>query len=58
VAEAAFQMLKEALCPALILAYTKPGERFIVETDASNVRIGGELSQVQDRQVQVTAYCI
>jgi hypothetical protein len=45
---ATFQTLKEALCAALILAYPKPGERFIVDTNTSNVRIGGVLSQVQD----------
>jgi hypothetical protein len=54
-AEAAFQMLKGALCAALILAYPKPGERFIVDTDASNVRIGGVLSQIQDGQGLVIA---
>jgi hypothetical protein len=46
--ETAFQTLKEALCTALILAYPQPGHRFIVDTDASNVGIGGVLSQVQD----------
>jgi hypothetical protein len=47
-AEAAFQTLKEALCAAPILAYPKPGEGFIVDTDAINVGIGGVLSQVQE----------
>jgi hypothetical protein len=46
--ETAFQTLKRALCTAPILAYPKPGERFIVDTDASNFGIGGVLSQVQD----------
>jgi hypothetical protein len=46
--EAAFQMLKGALCTAPLLAYPQPRERFIVDTDASNVGIGGVLSQVQD----------
>jgi hypothetical protein len=36
------------LCAAHILAYPQPGERFIVDTDASNFGIGGVLSQVQD----------
>jgi hypothetical protein len=45
----AFQTLMGALCAATILAYPKPGERFIVDTDASNFGIGGVLSQVQDR---------
>jgi cbb3-type cytochrome oxidase cytochrome c subunit len=46
--EAAFQTLKETLCTAPILAYPQPSEQFIVDTDASNVRIGGMLSEVQD----------
>jgi hypothetical protein len=54
--EAAFQTLKGALCAAPILAYPQPGERFIVDTDASNIRIGGVLFQVQDRQEHVIAY--
>jgi hypothetical protein len=54
--EAVFQMLKGALCAAPVLAYPKPGERFIVDTDTSNFRIGGVLSQVQHRQEHVIAY--
>jgi hypothetical protein len=46
--ETAFQTLKGALCASPILAYPQPGERFIVDTDASNIGIGGVLSQVQD----------
>jgi hypothetical protein len=46
--EAAFQMLKEALCTAPILAYPQPRERFIVDTDVSNVGIGTVFSQVED----------
>jgi hypothetical protein len=42
--EAAFKTLKGYLCTAPILAYSQPGERFIVDTDASNVGIGGVLS--------------
>jgi hypothetical protein len=52
--EAAFQTLKRALCSAPILAYPQPGQRFIVNTDASNVGIGGALSQVKDGQERVT----
>jgi hypothetical protein len=43
---AVFQTLKGALCAASILAYPQPEEWFIVDTDASNVGIGGLLSQV------------
>jgi hypothetical protein len=54
--EAAFQKLKRALCSAPILAYPQPGQRFIVDTDASNVGIRGVLSQVNDGQERVIAY--
>jgi hypothetical protein len=56
-AEAAFQALKEALCMAPVLGYPRLGEKFIVATDASNVGIGGVLSQVQDGSERVVAYC-
>jgi hypothetical protein len=56
--EAGFQTLKGALCAAPILAYPKPGERFIVDTDASNFGIGGVLSHMQDGQERVIAYYI
>ena len=52
----AFQALKEALCTAPVLGYPRPGEKFIVDTDASNVGIGGVLSQVQDGSERVIAY--
>jgi hypothetical protein len=42
--EAAFQTLKGVLCAAPILTYPHPGERFIVDTDASNFGTGGVLS--------------
>ena len=35
--ETAFQALKEALCMVRVLSYPLPGERFIVDTNASNV---------------------
>jgi hypothetical protein len=54
--EAAFLTLNGALCVSPILAYPKPGEMFIVDTDASNVGIGGVLSQVHDREERVIAY--
>jgi hypothetical protein len=55
-AETAFQALKKALCMAPVLGYLQPGEKFIVDTDASNIGIGGVLSQVQDGSEQVVAY--
>jgi hypothetical protein len=39
--EAAFQTLKEALCTA----YLQPREKFVVDTDASNIGIVGVLSK-------------
>jgi hypothetical protein len=48
--EVIFQTLQEVVCTASILTSPQPGERFIVDTDSSNVRIGGVLSQVQDRK--------
>jgi hypothetical protein len=53
--EVAFQTLKEALCTAPILAYLQPRQRFVIDTDASNVGIG-VLSQVQDGQERLIAY--
>jgi hypothetical protein len=54
--KAAFQSLKEALRTAPFLAYPQPKKKFIVDTYASNVGIGGVLSQVQDGQERVTTY--
>lgn len=54
--EQAFQRLKDLLCTAPILAYPVPGNRFILDTDASNTGIGGVLSQVIDGQEKVIAY--
>jgi hypothetical protein len=55
-AEAAFRSLKEALCTASVLGYQRPGEKFIVDTDASNTGISGVLPQVQDGHERVVAY--
>jgi len=52
----AFQTLKEILCTAPVLGYPRPGERFNIDTDASNVGTGGVLSQVQDGGERVIAY--
>jgi hypothetical protein len=57
-AVAAFQTLQEALCTDHFLAYLQPRERFIVDTDASNVRIGGVLSQVQDDLQPIVFHCL
>ena len=52
----AFEELKEKLCSAPILAYPKPGLKYLLDTDASDVGIGGVLSQVQDGKERVIAY--
>jgi hypothetical protein len=55
--EAAFQTLNGGLYAVRIVAYPQPGERFIVDTEGSNVGIGGVLFQVQDRHERIIAYC-
>ena len=54
--EHALQTLKEKLITAPILAYPKPGQPFILDTDASNFGIGAVLSQEHDGHERVTAY--
>jgi phospholipid-translocating ATPase len=54
-AETAFQAVKDVLCMTLVLGYPRLGEKFIVDTDASNVGIDGVLSQVHDVE-RVAAY--
>ena len=54
--QAAFEILKEKLCSAHILACPKPGLKYILDTDASDVGIGAVLSQVQDGKERVIAY--
>jgi hypothetical protein len=43
------------LCEAPILAYPLPKGLFVLDTDASNIGIGGVLSQVQDNKEKVIA---
>jgi hypothetical protein len=40
--------MKVALCNTPVLGYPQSGEKFIIDSDASNVGIGGVYSQVQD----------
>ena len=46
--QAAFDMLKQALSSAPVLAHPDPQRQWTVQTDASGVAIGGVLSQKQD----------
>ena len=52
----AFESLKKSLTSAPVLAYPMPVGEFILDTDASDVAIGAELSQVQNGRVRVIAY--
>ncbi len=46
--EDAFIKLKEALFKTSVLSYPDPDLSYVMDTDASNLAIGGVLSQVQD----------
>ena len=52
----AFEVLKDKLCSAPILAYPKQDLKYILDTDASDVGIGAVLSQVQEGKERVIAY--
>lgn len=56
--EEAFEHLKKCLVGAPVLSYPcfGPGQKFILETDASHVGLGAILSQEQDGQVHPIAY--
>lgn len=44
------------MCTATVPEYPRPGEKFVVGTDASDVGIGGVLSQIQDGRERVVTY--
>ncbi|CAK1590660.1 unnamed protein product [Parnassius mnemosyne] len=52
----AFQELKNRLCKTPILGYPDAGKEFIVDTDASDIGLGGVLSQRNGDQEIVIAY--
>ena len=52
----AFDTLKQRLTSPPLLAYPRPTEDYILDTDASNDGIGAVLSQIQDGQERVVAY--
>ena len=54
---AAFQALRASLIDALILAFPTETGQYILDTDASNFGLGGVLSQIQNDQERVVAYC-
>ena len=51
-----FETLKQSLLSAPILGYPKDDGIFIIDTDASNVGVGGVLSQIQNNKEVVIAY--
>ena len=54
---AAFHELRAALIDAPILAFPTETGQYILDTDASNFGLGGVLSQIQNDQERVVAYC-
>ena len=54
--EAAFELLKQKLCSAPVLALPDPNHPFVVVTDASNLAIGGALMQDFGSGLQPIAY--
>ena len=54
---AAFDELRAALIDAPILAFPTETGLYVLDTDASNFGLGGVLSQIQNDQELVVAYC-
>ena len=54
---AAFGELRAALIDAPILAFPTETGLYVLDTDASNFGLGGVLSQIQNEQERVVAYC-
>jgi len=52
----AFESIKRSMTQAPILAYPRPQGQFILDTDASDLTLGGELLQVQDGVERVISY--
>ena len=53
----AFRELRAALMDAPILAFPTETGLYVLDTDASNFGLGGVLSQIQNDQERVVAYC-
>ena len=53
----AFEHLKEALIQAPVIMVPTANDKFILDTDASDVAIGAELLQVQDGKERTISYC-
>ena len=55
--QAAFEKLRTALSTEPVLTIPNTSGEFILDCDASQFAIGGELSQIQDGQERVIGYC-
>ena len=53
----AFLLLRDVLVRAPILAFPTESGDYVLDTDASNFGLGGVLSQIQNDQERVIAYC-
>ena len=53
----AFTGLRDTLVRAPILSFPTEDGDYILDTDASNFGLGGDLSQIQDNVERVIAYC-
>ena len=49
---AAFQLLKDSLCKSATLYSPVPNKQFIIRTDASDVAVGGTVSQEDDEDIE------
>ena len=54
---AAFLLLRDTLVRSPILAFPTESGDYVLDTDASNFGLGGVLSQIQNDQERVIAYC-
>jgi len=54
--EEAFEELKKRFTTARILSHCYPGRKTVVETDASDIALGGVLSQYQGRRLHPVAF--
>ncbi len=55
-AQRSFDKIKAALCAAPILALPQQISEYLLDADASNVGVGGVLSQMQNGEERVIAY--
>ena len=52
----AYELLRQSMLTALVLAYPQPDQEFILDTDASLHGVGAVLSQIQDGQEREISY--